>query len=82
MTATERKKHGGKTKRTAPDVSKRRTNRKGDALPELEEIVEEADPEEVPFADTFTSVYHAPVMSKECIDAVLQQGERGDMMRV
>ena len=72
----------GKTKRTALKVSKRRTKRKGDALPELEEVVEEADPKAVPFSATFSSVYHPPVIPKECIDTLLQQGEWGDMMRV
>ncbi len=36
---------------------------------------EDAEDHESQFAATYASEYHAPVMPKECIDALLQQGE-------
>lgn len=77
----KKKKNGGKTKKAKPIVTKR-IKVEGAADVKTEEVLEDADPEQesAPFIAEFASTYHAPVMPRECIDAMLQQGEWGEML--
>lgn len=88
----KRKKNGGKTKKTEAAPSKRSI--KLSKLAQLESAddhdddddfdgtldCEDAEKQDSTVVSPFATEYHAPVMFKECIDALLQQGVFGKMM--
>ena len=55
-------------------------NESDDNLQEILDNTTTDDEATSEFTATFASEYHAPVMPVECIDALLQQGEWGDML--
>lgn len=91
----KRKKNGGKTKKTEKAPSKRSIKLSklaqlenadhDDADDDDDDFDGTLDFEDVENQDStvvspFATEYHAPVMYKECIDALLQQGVFGEMM--
>jgi len=86
----KRKKNGGRTKKTEKAPSKRSIKLSKlaqlDSEDDDDEAVdgildfEDAEQDESAVVTPFATEYHAPVMPKECIDALLQQGVFGEMM--
>ena len=86
----KRKKNGGKSKKAKlkqQQLAVRNSISNGSdddnetliqTLTDALDTEEESAPE---FTATFASEYHAPVMPAECIDALLKQGEWGEMLR-
>lgn len=89
----KRKRNGGKTKKTEKAPSKRSI--KLSKLAQLENAdedddddddfdgtldCEDAEKQDSTVVSPFATEYHAPVMFKECIDALLQQGLFGELM--
>ncbi|KAL7535435.1 hypothetical protein ACHAXR_006487 [Thalassiosira sp. AJA248-18] len=86
----KRKRNGGKRNKANLKPTQRSKSKSGDEMmqsltnddPDWNEILEDTEQESsVPeFSATFASTYHAPVMPKECIDALLKQGEFGELL--
>mmetsp|Transcript_15991 Transcript_15991/g.38428 ORF Transcript_15991/g.38428 Transcript_15991/m.38428 type:complete len:622 (+) Transcript_15991:204-2069(+) len=81
----KRKKNGGKGKKAQLLKSARRSSQEVEEDLTVDEdlngILEDKGQESPPiFTARFASEYHAPVMPSECIDALLQQGEWGEML--
>ena len=91
-----RKRNGGKRKKAKLQPTTRRSKQtieghddmiqtsNTNILEMLEEDSFNDDQEETTtseFIPTFASEYHAPVMPEECINALLQQGDFGDMLQ-
>mmetsp|Transcript_34967 Transcript_34967/g.73763 ORF Transcript_34967/g.73763 Transcript_34967/m.73763 type:complete len:652 (-) Transcript_34967:19-1974(-) len=89
----KRKKSGAKRKKgvlkTKPQSKPKEAETNGTMEPaltnnadDLNSILEDAEQDDLApeFTATFASEYHAPVMPTECIDALLKQGEWGEML--
>lgn len=90
----KRKKNGGRTKKTEKAPSKRSIKFAKIADMDNDDDDNDFDDDTIDFEDVeqdsttsstatqpFATLYHAPVMHKECIDALLQQGFFGEIMK-
>mmetsp|Transcript_197 Transcript_197/g.494 ORF Transcript_197/g.494 Transcript_197/m.494 type:complete len:627 (+) Transcript_197:124-2004(+) len=85
----KRKKNGGAQNKKAKLKAMKKSKSEGDddaiepslTNANLDDMLEDTEEESAPeFTATFASEYHAPVMPTECIDALLKQGEWGEML--
>jgi len=84
MLMGSRKQNGGRSKKGSLKKKKKSKGEAEDDDALLQSLTNDEhleDGESAPeFTADFASEYHAPVMPKECIDALLQQGEWGEML--